>query len=77
MWSPTSVDGEQVNGQAGRLVDGSLFLFVRRSPQEEARLQMEPVVEENSQMPEAQTNVKSRDMRRYFIQRVSFKHVAK
>nr|XP_020497287.1 meiotic recombination protein REC8 homolog [Labrus bergylta] len=34
----------------------------RLSPQEEARLQMEPIVEENIEMPEAQNDAESRDM---------------
>ena len=37
---------------------------VRRSPQEETRLLMEPIAEENIEMPEAQTDTESRDMLR-------------
>lgn len=78
MWSVMSADGEsQVNRQTERLMDGSLFLFVCRSPQEEAQLQMEPIVKENVEMPEAQTNVETRDMLRYFIQHLPFKHIPK
>lgn len=41
-------------------------MFVCRSPQDEAQLPMEPIAEENIEMPEAQTE--SRDMLRYLIQ---------
>lgn len=70
-----SADGEsQVNRQTERLMDGSLFLFVCGSPHEEAQRQMEPIFKESTEMPEAQTNVDSRDMLRFFIQHVPFKH---
>lgn len=35
---------------------------------------MEPIVEENVEMPEAQTDIESRDMLRYFIQYAQHKH---
>lgn len=47
-------------------------MFVCRSPQDEAQLPMEPIAEENIEMPEAQTE--SRDMLRYFIQYTQHTH---
>lgn len=66
-----------IDGNRAWRTDKSLCVcvYVGRSPQEEAKLPMEPIVEENIEMPEAQTDTERGDMLRYFIQYAWEKHI--
>lgn len=49
-------------------------MCVCRSLHEEAQLTMEPIAEENIELPEAQTDTESRDTLRYFNQHTHHTH---